>query len=98
MTDSSHDYQAVACGLYDYIELACIHHCRVRVSLGSESDGRMPEPQEYVGVARTTQTLRGDGEYLLLDMDGQTQSIRLDYIATLEPLDEVAGFGKIRFR
>lgn len=98
MTDSSHDYQAVACGLYDYIELACIHHCRVRVSLVSESHSTKPEPKELVGVARTTRTVKGDGEYLLLDMDGQTQSIRLDHIATLEPLDDVAGLAKVRFR
>lgn len=98
MTDSSSDYQAVACGLYDYIELACVNQCRVRVTLGSDGDGTMPEPQAYVGIAKTTRTVKDAGEYLLLDMNGLMQSIRLDYIATLEPLDEVAGFGKIQFR
>ena len=98
MTDSSRDYQAVSCGLYDYIELACIHQCRVRVSLISESDATKSEPTEHVGVARTTRTVKGDGEYLLLDMEGQTQSIRLDHIVTLEPLDDVAGLSKLRFR
>ncbi|MGQ7844317.1 Rho-binding antiterminator [Granulosicoccus sp. 3-233] len=92
------DYQALACGLYDYIELACLHHSHVRVSLDRAVDASTPASLELIGYARSTRTVKGEGEFLLLDLGDETVSIRLDHITTLEALDEQAGFGTVRFR
>ncbi len=98
MTNSVDDYQALACTLYDHVELVCIHHYRVKIRLVPGSDTQAPVPEHVVGIARTTQSVKGKGEFLLLDTGDELRSIRLDHISSLEALDAPAGFDKVDFR
>lgn len=97
MTDSSEQYRPIDCSLYDYIELACVHHYRVRIQLsvryaGDEADASIS------GYAQTTRVVKEEGEFLQLKVDEHIGSVRLDHIVSMEALDDGASFGVIFFK
>lgn len=70
------DYTPIACELYDQYELVCIHHKRVQLTLKNST--------KITGHGITLETRSDKSEYLLLKVNGKTQSIRLDTIANME--------------
>ena len=84
---SRNHYVPIDCNAFDYVELACLYRYPVRLYL---RDGGTLE-----GVAADTKTSSVDGEHLVLDLDGELRTVRLDTIAELEPLRLNARFGRV---
>ena len=84
------DYHPIDCRLHDHIEIACLHRYRLRLRL---QGGRI-----LTGVATDTETTTEKAEYLWLDTAAGADRVRLDEIVQLEPLEEGAVFGAVRFR
>ncbi|NND60293.1 MAG: transcriptional antiterminator [Gammaproteobacteria bacterium] len=84
------DYTPIDCRLHDHLELACMRRYRLRIRA---SGGRI-----IVGTACHTVTTPEKAEFLELEVDGQSVRLRLDEIIQIEPLDEGAEFGPIRFQ
>lgn len=82
-------YQPIDCGLYDYIEIACLHGYQVCLSL---MDGA-----SMSGLASTTRS-GPDGEFLVLTTQTETQSVRLDLIAELKVLSQPRTFDSVSFK
>ena len=89
MSHQKTDYQPIDCGRYDYLEIACLHHYRLEIEIRNGT--------RLMGTAITTQTLKNDGEYLVIDSNGETQRLRLDTIRWLRPLDPHASFDLLEF-
>lgn len=84
----SEPYQAIDCGLHDYLELACLRRYRLRI------EWRDGEPLE--ARALITETTASREEYLLVEgPDGEPHRLRLDRLLTITPLDADAEFGRI---
>lgn len=81
------DYQPLSCDLYDYIEIACLHHYQLHIELagGARLDAR----------AVTTLTTADKEEYLLVQNEGGQERLRLDRITAITPLTEGASFGRV---
>jgi len=84
MNDS---YQPIACDLHDYLEIACLHHYRLRIEL---VDG-----DELEAEALTTQTLASKEEFLILRTASGERRLRLDQLLAITPLDAGASFGRV---
>jgi Rho-binding antiterminator len=83
----SSDYQALACDLHDYLEIACLHHYRVHLEL---SDGSALDAE-----ALTTQTSASKEEFLLVRSAAGEQRLRLDQLLAITPLNPNASFGRV---
>jgi Rho-binding antiterminator len=81
------DYQPLACDLYDYLEIACLHHYRVHIELtdGSTLDGE----------ALTTETIAHKGEFLVVRSAAGEQRLRMDQLLAITPLNANASFGRV---
>ncbi len=88
-SDHATDYTPIDCNLYDYVEIACMYRYPVRAAT---TDGRI-----LTGIASDTMVDADKVEYLELLVDGERDRLRLDRIASFEPLVENARFGKVRF-
>ncbi len=84
------DYQPIDCALYEYLEIACMQRYTLRIRA---TGGRI-----LIGTASDTLTTAEKIEYLLLEVGGTTQHLRLDEIVQIEPLSPGSRFGVIRFR
>jgi Rho-binding antiterminator len=85
--NSMDDYQPLACDLYDYLEIACMHRYQLDIELVDGSHLR--------GQALTTETMANKGEFLLVcTADGQ-QRLRMDRLLAITPLDAGASFGRV---
>ena len=82
-------YVPIVCARYDHLELACVRRYRVRVNL---ADG-----EELTGEARDLETVRDEGEFLVLDDDGAPRRVRLDRIRELRVLTPDAEFESVGF-
>lgn len=81
------DYQPLACDLYDYLEIACLHHYRLHIEL---SDGTTLEAD-----ALTTETnARKEEFFIVRDGHGQ-QQLRMDRLLAITPLTPGASFGRV---
>ncbi len=84
-------YQSISCQSYDYIEIACLHHLRVKLVLHSG--------ESIEGVAQTTR-IHDSKEFLQLEYlqnnEVKQTEIRLDVIKTLECLDNNCPFDTIQ--
>ncbi len=89
MGENSGNYIPIDCNLYDYVEIACMYRYPVRVAT---TGGEI-----VTGVAVDTVIDSDKVEFLALDVDGARRQVRLDTVASLEPLDINARFGKVRF-
>lgn len=82
-----HDYQPLACDLYDYLEIACMHRYRLLLEL---VDGN-----SLLGQALTTETAPSKEEYLHLLTSSGEQRLRLDRLLAITPQDTGASFGRV---
>ncbi|MGF1870149.1 Rho-binding antiterminator [Photobacterium indicum] len=79
------DYQPIQCQRYDFIEIACMRRYLLSIELNDETT--------LVGTAIDTKTQADKTEWLIIEQDGQSQSIRLDTIIAITPLTANAEFG-----
>ena len=83
-------YQPLACALYDYLEIACLHGYRLQVEL---VDGSCFEAR-----ALDTRTAPGKEEFLILQSSDGQREVRLDRLRAITPLDPGASFGRLELR
>ncbi len=81
------DYQPLACDLYDYLEIACMHCYQLDIELVDGS--------RLQGQALTTETKASEGEFLLLRTTAGEQRLRMDRLLAITPLDAGASFGRV---
>ncbi|TRO17427.1 transcriptional antiterminator [Ectopseudomonas mendocina] len=81
------DYQPLACDLYDYLEIACMHCYQLDIELVDGS--------RLQGQALTTETTASKEEFLLLRTTAGEQRLRMDRLLAITPLDAGASFGRI---
>lgn len=79
---------AIACELHDYLEIACLYHYQVKLTLKDHST--------LEGKAIDTLTTAEKREYLLLD-NGQEQRIELNQLKKLTVLTPNAAFSEVVF-
>ena len=84
MTDS---YQPIACDLYDYLEIACLHHYQLRIEL---TDGH-----ELQAEAVTTEINASKEEFFVVRTANGEQRLRMDRLLAITPLDAGASFGRV---
>ena len=84
---ASDDYEPVDCNVFDYVEIACMYRYPVRIFFrdGGQLDG----------TAADTAVEAGRGEFLVLDIDGKSERVRLDTIAALETRIAGARFSRV---
>lgn len=81
------DYQPLACDLYDYLEIACLHRYTLDIELVDGTSLRAD--------ALTTETTASKEEFLIvLSADGE-QRLRLDRLLAITPLTTGASFGRV---
>ena len=80
------DYQPLACDLYDYLEIACMHCYQLDIELVDGS--------RLQGQALTTETTAKE-EFLLIRTSDGEQRLRMDRLLAITPLDAGASFGRI---
>lgn len=88
------DYQPIDCGIHDQLELVCIDHYHIRLTL---KDGTSVE-----GRANTWFTDKSKAEFLKLDWlkpdaNGNGTDVRLDQIRTLQVMTTQARIRTIDF-
>ena len=81
------EYQPLACALYDYLEIACMHCYQLDIELVDGS--------RLQGQALTTETTASKEEFLLLRTTAGEQRLRMDRLLAITPLDAGASFGRI---
>ena len=82
------NYQPVDCGLYDHLEVACMHGYEVSLAL---RNGKTDQ-----GVAITVGARR-EGEFLTLATDQTKKEYRLDELRSLRVLSYPRSFDEISF-
>ncbi|MDH1441804.1 Rho-binding antiterminator [Pseudomonas sp. GD03721] len=80
------DYQPLACDLYDYLEIACMHRYQLAIELVDGS--------HLLGQALTTQTTAKE-EFLLIRTSDGEQRLRMDRLLAITPQDADASFGRV---
>jgi len=81
-------YQPIDCGLYDYLEVACLHGYEVALHLrGGEC---------VQGIAHTTQA-KNAAEFLLIKAGSEVHHVRLDKLLRLVVLSEPRAFSEVVF-
>ena len=81
------DYKMIPCEHYDYLELACLRGYQLKIEL---IDGT-----QYQGQAITTQTRADKTEWLVIQQQQNKQSLRLDHIVAITPVDANNEFGRV---
>lgn len=81
------DYRPLACDLYDYLEIACMHCYQLDIELVDGS--------RLQGQALTTETTASKEEFLLLRTTDGEQRLRMDLLLAITPLDAGASFGRV---
>ncbi|EDK4034869.1 Rho-binding antiterminator [Salmonella enterica subsp. salamae] len=71
-------YQPINCDDYDSLELACMHHLILTLTL---KDG------EILQAKANDLILRKNVEYLLAEVSGESRELRLDKIASFSHLE-----------
>ncbi len=84
----------IACDLYDFIEIACLHAYTLKMILHDGS--------ELVGLAKTTiieldPVSNIKRETLSYEHEGERRSVVLSDLQSIEPLDSGAQFGKVNY-
>ena len=80
-------YRPLACDLYDYLEIACMHRYRLRIEL---VDGGVLQAR-----ALTTRTEPSKEEFFVVQSEAGEQRLRLDQLLAITPLDPGASFGRV---
>ncbi|VEE16291.1 Rho-binding antiterminator [Ectopseudomonas mendocina] len=81
------DYQPLACDLYDYLEIACMHRYQLDIELVDGS--------HLHGQALTTETTASKEEFLLVRTADSEQRLRMDRLLAITPQDAGASFGRV---
>lgn len=81
------DYKMIPCAHYDYLELACLRGYQLKIEL---IDGTQCQ-----GKAITTQTRADKTEWLIIQLQQTKQSLRLDHITAITPLEPNAEFSRV---
>lgn len=81
------DYKMIPCTHYDYLELACLRGYQLKIELIDST--------QCQGKAITTQTKAEKTEWLIIQEQQTKQSLRLDQIAAITPLEPNAEFGRV---
>ncbi|MHA6494775.1 Rho-binding antiterminator [Pseudomonas borbori] len=84
MTDA---YQPLACDLYDYLEIACMHHYALLIEL---DDGSCLNAE-----ALTTETTPSKEEFLIVRGASGEQRLRLDRLIAITAQNPGALFGRV---
>jgi Rho-binding antiterminator len=79
----------ISCDLHDYLELACMHHYKVRLTLNNQ--------QIIEGKALDTLTTAEKQEYLILDIGQEQSRIELNQLRKMEVLTHDAKFKEVYF-
>lgn len=80
------DYQPLACDLYDYLEIACMHCYQLAIELVDGS--------HLLGQALTTQTTAKE-EFLLIRTSDGEQRLRMNRLLAITPQEANASFGRV---
>ena len=87
--EDSTPYHPIDCGLYDYIEIACLYRYVLRISTrGGEI---------LIGTALDTEIAADKSECLKLSGESGVRRVRLDHLLSIEPLTADARFGRVDF-
>lgn len=81
------DYKMIPCEHYDYLELTCLRGYQLKIEL---IDGTQCQ-----GQAITTQTRADKTEWLIIQLQQNKQSLRLDHIVAITPVDANNEFGRV---
>ncbi|MGZ4992867.1 MAG: Rho-binding antiterminator [Methylobacter sp.] len=79
----------ISCDLHDYIELACMHGYRVRLTLKNH--------QIIEGKALNTLTTAEKQEYLIIGIGPEQSRIELNQLKKMEVLTHHAKFSEVFF-
>lgn len=80
-------YQPLACDLYDYVEIACLHRYELVIEL---LDGSMLE-----GQALTTETSAEKNEFLIVKTADDRIRLRLDQLQAITAVTPGASFKRL---
>ncbi|MBD9414284.1 Rho-binding antiterminator [Pseudomonas sp. PDM16] len=80
-------YRPLACALYDYLEVACLHRYRLRIELVDGS--------ELLAQALGTSTSASKEEFLVVGTEDGEQQLRMDRLLAITPLDTGASYGRV---
>ncbi|AQS38374.1 transcriptional antiterminator, Rof [Shewanella psychrophila] len=80
-------YKILDCGIHDHLELACIRSYPLSLELKDQ--------KSVTGTPLNIETRQDKSEYLILQQELETISIRLDQIIAFTPLTQNASFGRI---
>jgi len=80
-------YKPIQCSRYDYIEIACMRSYALNITLLSGET-------VLNAIAKDTQIINKE-EFLIININGNQQKIRLDKIKTLSVLDENTEFSTV---
>ncbi|MDP9939965.1 Rho-binding antiterminator [Ectopseudomonas alcaliphila] len=81
------EYQPLACALYDYLEIACMHCYQLDIELVDGS--------RLQGQALTTETTASKEEFLLVRTPDGEQRLRMDRLLAITPQNAGASFGRV---
>lgn len=79
----------ISCALHDYIEIACLYHIKVRLTLSSD--------QQLQGTALNTFTNADKKEYLLVKSEHEEIGVELDRIKSMQALTQNPHFQIVDF-
>ena len=79
----------LSCAIHDYIEIACLYHYRIQITL--------IDSETIQGEAMTTRISTNKKEYLLIQHASAQQEIELDNIKSMQALTHNPHFDKIDF-
>lgn len=79
----------ISCDLHDYLEIACIYHYELKVTLRNGTS--------LVGIARTTLTLPSKEEVLQLDTHSEVTDVFMHELAQVDVLTARAKFQTLSF-
>lgn len=80
-------YRPLSCDLYDYLEIACMHHYQLRIELVGGG--------ELTAQALTTRTESSKEEFFIVRNEQGEQQLRLDRLLAITPLNHGASFGRV---
>ncbi|MFV7669641.1 Rho-binding antiterminator [Shewanella algae] len=80
-------YQAIDCGRYDYLELACIRGYPLKIEL--------LQGEILHGKALITETRPDKSEWLLVQTATSNRAIQMDQLLAITPEQEGAEFGRV---
>jgi len=86
--DVESPYVPIDCGLYDYLEIACLHAYEVELDLRNG--------EKIKGDALTTR-IEQSCEFLVIQTASDARSVRLDSIITLHVLSRPCQFDNVSF-